>query len=44
VADAKTDRCLGMVTYHHGHIRNKRVEIGYIIDPAHHSKGIAPEA
>jgi [ribosomal protein S5]-alanine N-acetyltransferase len=44
VADAKTDRCLGMVTYHHGHIRNKRVEIGYIIDPAHHRKGIAPEA
>jgi [ribosomal protein S5]-alanine N-acetyltransferase len=35
VADAKTDRCLGMVTYHHGHIRNKRVEIGHIIDPAH---------
>ena len=44
VADAKTDRCLGLVTYHHGHIRNKRVEIGYIIDPAHHKKGIATEA
>jgi ribosomal-protein-alanine N-acetyltransferase len=44
VADGKTDRCLGMVTYHHGHIRNKRVEIGYIIDPAHHRKGIATEA
>jgi hypothetical protein len=25
VADAKTDRCLGMVNYHDGHIRNKRV-------------------
>ena len=33
-----------MVTYHHGHIRNKRVEIGYIIDPAHHRRGIATEA
>jgi ribosomal-protein-alanine N-acetyltransferase len=44
VADAKTDHCLGMVTYHHGHVRNKRVEIGYIIDPVHHRKGIATEA
>ncbi len=43
-ANANTDRCLGMVTYHHGHIRDKRVEIGYIIDPAHHRKGIATEA
>ena len=33
-----------MVTYYHGHIRNKRVEIGYIIDPAHQRKGIATEA
>jgi RimJ/RimL family protein N-acetyltransferase len=44
VADAKTDRCLGMVNYHDGHIRVKRVTIGYIIDPAHHWKGIATEA
>jgi ribosomal-protein-alanine N-acetyltransferase len=44
VADAKTDRCLGMVNYHDGHIRGKRVAIGHIIDPAHHRKGIASEA
>jgi ribosomal-protein-alanine N-acetyltransferase len=44
VADARTDRCLGMVNYHDGHIRNKRVAIGYIVDPAHHGKGIATEA
>jgi ribosomal-protein-alanine N-acetyltransferase len=44
VADAKTDRCLGMVNYHDGHMRSKRVTIGYIIDPAHHRKGIATEA
>jgi ribosomal-protein-alanine N-acetyltransferase len=44
VADAKTDRCLGMVNYHAGHIRSKRVAIGYIVDPAHHRKGIATEA
>jgi [ribosomal protein S5]-alanine N-acetyltransferase len=44
VTDAKTDRCLGMVDYHDGHIRHKRVAIGYIIDPALHQKGIATEA
>jgi ribosomal-protein-alanine N-acetyltransferase len=35
VADKTTDRCLGLVNYHDGHIRNKRVAIGYIVDPAH---------
>jgi [ribosomal protein S5]-alanine N-acetyltransferase len=44
VADAKTDRCLGMVNYHDGHIRSKRVAIGYVVDPALHGKGIATEA
>jgi hypothetical protein len=41
---AKTDQCRGMVNYHDGHIRSKRVAIGYIIDPARHRKGIATEA
>jgi ribosomal-protein-alanine N-acetyltransferase len=44
VADAGTDRCLGLVNYHDGHIRSKRVAIGYIIDPARHRQGIATEA
>jgi RimJ/RimL family protein N-acetyltransferase len=44
VADAKTDRCIGMVTYYDGHIRNKRVAIGFIIDPARQRQGIATEA
>src|SRR5271156_3470465 len=44
VADAKTDRCVGMVIYYDGHIRNKRVAIGYIIDPARQRQGIATEA
>jgi hypothetical protein len=44
VADAETDRCLGMVNYLDGHIRNKRVAIGYIINPARHRQGIATEA
>src|SRR5271170_3173200 len=44
VADAETDRCLGLVNYHDGHIRSKRVAIGYIIDPAHHRRDLATEA
>ena len=44
VTDAWTDRCLGMVNYHDGHIRNKRVAIGYIINPARHRQSIATEA
>jgi ribosomal-protein-alanine N-acetyltransferase len=44
VAEAETDRCLGLVNYHDGHIRSKRVAIGYIIKPARHRQGIATEA
>jgi RimJ/RimL family protein N-acetyltransferase len=44
VAEVKTDRCLGLVNYHDGRIRNKRVTIGYIVDPARHRQGIATEA
>jgi [ribosomal protein S5]-alanine N-acetyltransferase len=44
VADKTTDPCLGLVNYHDGHIRNKRVAIGYIVDPAHCRQGIATEA
>jgi [ribosomal protein S5]-alanine N-acetyltransferase len=44
VADASTDRCLGMVNYHDGHIRSKRVTIGYIVDPARRRQGIGVEA
>lgn len=44
VADADTDRCLGMVNYHDGHIRNRRAAIGYIVDPARQRQGIATEA
>jgi len=44
VADAETDHCLGFVTYYDGHIRSKRVSIGYIIHPTRHRQGIATEA
>ena len=42
--DAATDRCIGMVNYHSGHIRNKRADIGYTINPAHQRQGITTEA
>jgi [ribosomal protein S5]-alanine N-acetyltransferase len=44
VADARTDRCLGLVNYHDGHIRNKRVTIGYILSPARWREGLGIEA
>ena len=43
-ADAQTDRCLGLVNYHDGHIRSKRIAIGYIINPARCRQGLATEA
>lgn len=44
VADMDTDRCLGLVNYHDGHIRSRRVSIGYMIHPAHQKLGLATEA
>ena len=44
VADAKTDHCLGMVNYHDGHIRNKRVAIGLLHQPHPAAAGLAGEA
>ena len=44
VADAGTDRCLGLVNYHDGHIRSKRASIGYIIEPSRQRQGIGVEA
>jgi len=44
VADAKTDDCIGLVNYHDGHIRSKRVAIGYIINPARQRQGVGTEA
>lgn len=44
VADAQTDRCLGLANYHDGHIRSRRASIGYMINPASQRQGIATEA
>ncbi len=44
VADGESNRCLGMVSYHDGHIGNRSVAIGYLINPAYQGLGLATEA
>ena len=44
VADAATDRCLGLASYHDGHIRSKRAAIGYMIEPSRLRQGLGSEA
>lgn len=40
----QTGRAVGMVNYHHREPANQRLEIGYILDPAHQGCGLAYEA
>jgi ribosomal-protein-alanine N-acetyltransferase len=44
VAEKKTDRLIGMVNYHHRHIRQKRVDVGWLILPEFQGKGLTSEA
>jgi ribosomal-protein-alanine N-acetyltransferase len=44
VADKRSDRCIGMVNYHHSEARNQRLEIGYILAPALQGRGLMAEA
>lgn len=44
VADKASDECLGMVNYHHREAGNRRLEIGYILRPDHHGRGLMSEA
>ncbi|CCD85631.1 conserved hypothetical protein; putative acyltransferases family [Bradyrhizobium sp. ORS 285] len=44
VAEAGSNRCIGMVNYHDGQMRSRRVTIGYIVDPGRQRTGIATEA
>ena len=44
VADAGTDRCLGMVNYHKRDPQNRNAHVGYMIHPAWHGRGLAREA
>jgi [ribosomal protein S5]-alanine N-acetyltransferase len=44
VADKRTDKCIGMVNYHHREAHNRRLEIGYILAPARQGRGLMAEA
>ena len=44
VAEKRSDRCIGMVNYHHREARNARLEIGYILAPAQQGRGLMMEA
>jgi ribosomal-protein-alanine N-acetyltransferase len=44
VAEKRSDRCIGMVNYHHREPRNRKLEIGYILAPARQGKGLMTEA
>ena len=43
VAEKRSDRCIGMVNFHHREQRNRRLEIGYILSPAQQGKGLMTE-
>jgi ribosomal-protein-alanine N-acetyltransferase len=44
VAEKRSDRCIGMVNYHHREARHDRLEIGYILMPAQQGHGLMTEA
>jgi ribosomal-protein-alanine N-acetyltransferase len=44
IADRTHDQCIGMVNYHHREVRNRRLEIGYIIARKHQGRGFGTEA
>ena len=44
VADKRSDRCIGMVNYHHREAHNRRLEVGYILAPAQQRRGLMTEA
>jgi ribosomal-protein-alanine N-acetyltransferase len=44
VATKRSDRCIGMVNYHHREARERRLEVGYIVARSQWGKGLASEA
>ena len=44
VAEAGSDRCLGMVNYHNADLKQRHAEIGYMLAPAWWARGYAAEA
>ena len=37
-------RCIGMVSYHHRNVHNRRLQLGYIVAPKHQRGGFGTEA
>lgn len=44
MAEKRSDRCIGIINYHHREARNDRLEIGYVVMPAQQRRGIDREA
>lgn len=44
VAERRSDRCIGMLIYHHREAHNRRLEIGYMLARAHYGRGLMKEA
>ena len=44
VAEAGSDRCIGMVNYHNADMKQRQAEIGYMIAPDWWGRGVASEA
>lgn len=44
IAVKRSNRCIGMVNYHHRETRNRRLEIGYVLDKARRGHGLMGEA
>jgi [ribosomal protein S5]-alanine N-acetyltransferase len=44
VAEKRSDRCIGMVNYHHREGHNRRLEVGYILARSHYGRGLMTEA
>ncbi len=43
VCNRKSDRCIGMVDYHHRAVQHRRLEIGYILAPRACGRGLMRE-
>ena len=44
VEESKSRKVIGMINYHHRNLREKRVDVGWLILPQHQGKGYMTEA
>jgi ribosomal-protein-alanine N-acetyltransferase len=44
VAEKRSDRCIGMVNYHHREAHDRRLEVGYMLARSHYGRGLMTEA